>query len=81
MDFLAPKTLSIIDTKNQHSMGHGSKIVANNVFWWSSWILEVLSEGNHYTSWILELCGLEYSKTHRNDCYQIIFKKNSYYRT
>ena len=30
------------------------------------------SGGNHYTQWILELYGLEYSKMHRNDCYQTL---------
>ena len=30
------------------------------------------SGGNHYTQWILELHGLEYSKMQRNDCYQTL---------
>ena len=34
--------------------------------------MKMPSGGNHYTQWILELRGLEYSKMQRNDCYQTL---------
>ena len=34
--------------------------------------MKMSSGGNHYTQWILELHGLEYSKVQRNDCYQTL---------
>ena len=34
--------------------------------------MKMPSGSNHYTQWILELHGLEYSKMQRNDCYQTL---------